>query len=40
LLESIFDLIGTPEEADMAFITDAQAQKYIRKFKTRPRANF
>jgi hypothetical protein len=25
LLESIFDLIGTPDETDLAFITDVQA---------------
>lgn len=40
LLDSIFDLIGTPDEADLSFITDEQAKSYVRKFKKRPRANF
>jgi hypothetical protein len=39
-LDSIFDLIGTPDEADLSFITDEQAKSYVRKFKKRPRANF
>jgi len=38
VLESIFDLIGTPTETDIAFVSDQQAAGYIRKFTPRPRA--
>lgn len=39
ILESIFDLIGTPSDLDLAFITDQDARSYIKKFKKRPEAN-
>ena len=32
VLESIFDIIGTPNELDMSFITDESASIYIKKF--------
>jgi mitogen-activated protein kinase 1/3 len=39
VLDSIFDLIGTPTETDIAFICDQQAANYIRKFTPRPKPN-
>jgi len=40
VLDSIFDLIGTPSETDISFISDQQAANYIRKFTKRPKSNF
>ena len=40
VLESIFDLIGTPNHVDLSFITDKDALAYIKKFKSRPQAYF
>lgn len=39
VLDSVFDLIGTPSDLDLSFITDAHALTYIKKFKKRPRPN-
>lgn len=36
VLESVFDLIGSPKEVDLSFITDKDALAYIKKFKSRP----
>lgn len=36
ILESVFDLIGTPSELDASFITDDLALAYIKKFHPRP----
>lgn len=38
-LELIFNLIGSPSEADMSFVTDEKALRYLRKFRARPAAN-
>jgi mitogen-activated protein kinase 1/3 len=35
LLDAIFDLIGTPQEADLAFIRDELTGEYLKKFKPR-----
>lgn len=35
VLESVFDFIGTPNELDLAFITDENAEIYMRKFKNK-----
>jgi hypothetical protein len=40
VLSSVFDLIGTPSELDLSFITDQMAKKYLKKFRPRPPANF
>jgi len=39
VLESVFDLIGTPTDLDLSFITDQNAWIYMRKFRERPPAN-
>jgi len=39
VLESVFDLIGTPSDLDLSFITDVHALAYIKKFRPRPQAN-
>jgi hypothetical protein len=39
VLDSIFDLLGTPSDLDLSFITDENAYIYMKKFKARPRAN-
>lgn len=39
VLDSIFDLIGTPTQYDMAFTEDENAKAYMRKFRPRPRAD-
>lgn len=36
LLDSIFDLIGTPQKEDWKFISDNFAIDYLKKFKVRP----
>lgn len=36
VLESVFDLIGTPSDLDLSFISDENAWKYMRKFAHRP----
>ena len=38
-LNVIFDIIGTPNEEDVSFVTDVKAQEYLKTFHTRPRAN-
>eukprot|EP00928_Gymnodinium_smaydae_P066128 TRINITY_DN4918_c0_g1_i1.p1 TRINITY_DN4918_c0_g1~~TRINITY_DN4918_c0_g1_i1.p1 ORF type:complete len:450 (+),score=91.38 TRINITY_DN4918_c0_g1_i1:195-1544(+) len=35
-LEVIFDVIGTPSEADVAALTTEDARKYVQEFKQRP----
>ena len=40
ILQSIFDLIGTPNKVDLSFISDAQAFDYIRKFQLRSEADY
>ena len=37
MLDSIFDLIGTPKPHDYNFMSDDNAIVYIKKFKERPR---
>ena len=37
ILQSIFNLIGTPSEQDLEFISDEFARDYLRKFGCRPR---
>lgn len=39
VLESVFDLIGTPSDLDLSFITDVHALAYTKKFRPRPQAN-
>ena len=38
-MNMIFNLIGTPNEDDMSFITDEKALSYIRGFTHREPAN-
>jgi hypothetical protein len=40
ILESIFNMIGTPTEVDASFITDKSALDYLSKFKARPAVDF
>ena len=40
VLDSIFDLLGTPTDLDLAFVTDEHALAYLKKFKQRPQANW
>ena len=40
LLDSIFDLIGTPVDVDWKFISDKFAIDYLMKFKTREPLDF
>ena len=40
IMEMIFDLLGTPSEADQSFVTDSLARAYLKKFKTRARCDF
>ncbi len=40
VLESVFDLLGTPTDLDLAFVTDEHALAYLRKFKQRPQPNW
>jgi len=35
ILESIFDMIGTPSEVDLSFVTDESALAFIKEFKPR-----
>ena len=35
-LELIFNLIGTPSEEDLSFVTDEKAIKYLQRFNPRP----
>ena len=35
VLESIFDILGTPTELDLMFVTDEHALAYLKKFKQR-----
>lgn len=39
VLDSIFDILGTPSDLDLSFITDENAWVYMKKFKPRPQAN-
>lgn len=39
MLDSVFDLLGSPTELDLSFITDENALIYMKKFKQRPPAN-
>ena len=36
-LNVIFDVIGTPQEEDSSFVTDAKALEYLKSFLTRPK---
>ena len=36
VLDSIFDLLGTPNDIDLSFISDENALFYMKKFKERP----
>jgi len=36
-LALIFDVLGTPEDADMAYVTDAKANDYLRSYKPKKR---
>lgn len=36
VLDSVFDLLGSPTELDLSFITDENAYVYMKKFKQRP----
>ena len=40
IMEMIFDLLGTPSEADQSFVTDSLARAYLKKFKTRAPSDF
>ena len=40
ILDSIFDLIGTPGASDSQYISDEIAQNYIKKFKPRAAMDF
>jgi mitogen-activated protein kinase 1/3 len=39
-LNVIFDVIGTPNEEEMSFVTDAKAIEYLKTFPARPRTDF
>ncbi len=39
-LNVIFDVIGTPSEEDMSFVTDTKALEYLRTFTSRKRIDF
>lgn len=39
MLDLIFNVIGTPTEDDMSFVTDEKAIKYLMKFKPRNPCN-
>lgn len=39
-LNVIFEIIGTPTEEEMSFVTDAKALEYLKTFTTRPRVDF
>jgi len=39
-LNVIFDIIGTPNEEEKSFVTDAKALEYLKTFNTRPRVDF
>ena len=38
-LNVIFDIIGTPNEEEMSFVTDAKALEYLKTFSARPRVD-
>lgn len=38
-LNVIFDVIGTPNEEDISFLTDLKAQSYLKSFLARPRTD-
>lgn len=40
LLDSIFNLIGTPNREELSFISDEFAAKYVEKFKYRPMPDY
>ena len=37
-MDLIFNLIGSPSEDDLSFVTDEKAIRYLRKFRPRPPA--
>lgn len=39
-LNVIFDIIGTPNEEEKSFVTDAKALEYLKTFTARPRVDF
>eukprot|EP00826_Nyctotherus_ovalis_P018915 TRINITY_DN1574_c0_g1_i14.p1 TRINITY_DN1574_c0_g1~~TRINITY_DN1574_c0_g1_i14.p1 ORF type:complete len:446 (+),score=118.63 TRINITY_DN1574_c0_g1_i14:176-1513(+) len=39
-LNVIFDIIGTPNEEEKSFVTDAKALEYLKTFTVRPRVDF
>ena len=39
-LAIIFDVLGTPTEEDMTFVTDAKAIGYLKSFNAIERVNF
>ncbi len=39
-LNVIFDIIGTPNEEEKSFVTDAKALEYLKTFTPRPRVDF
>lgn len=38
-LDTIFSTIGTPQEADLGFVTDAKAKDYLKSFQHQEKAN-
>ena len=36
----IFDVLGTPNDEDISFVTDAKAIGYLKSFNAQPRLNF
>lgn len=38
-LAIIFEVLGTPDENDIAFVTDAKATSYLKSFASVPRAD-
>lgn len=36
-LALIFDVLGSPEEHDIAFVTDQKANDYLKSYKPKPR---
>ncbi len=39
-LNVIFDIVGTPNEEEKSFVTDAKALEYLKTFNARPRVDF
>jgi hypothetical protein len=38
-LNVIFDIIGSPNEEDISFLTDLKAQSYLKSFPAREKSN-